>query len=428
VRRRLVLVALATTAMVAIAFLLPLGALVRSVARNQALTDAQRDGRRVADALTIGASGPQLAAVATDVSTQRPGEQVQVFLMDGSVVGDGRPADSAVELARARGESFDTSAPGGADVLTPVVRAGGTDVVRVSVSRSLLERGVWRSWLVLGAVALALVVVAVLVADRLAASIVRPVRALAGTTRKLAQGQTDARVRPAGPAEVAEVGVAVNTLADRIDGLLAAERELVADLSHRLRTPLAALRLDAETIQDPEVATRVARDVDSLEAAVNELIAEARAPRRDSPVGVDLVATTRERAAFWAALAEDQGRQWQVELPNISIEVPLRPRELGAALDALFGNVFTHTPEGTAAAVAVRATNGSVSVVLDDDGPGFPDDDVLHRGVSRGESSGLGLDIVRRTVTEAGGTVSVTNRPSGGAHVRLELPIAHSSR
>ena len=85
-------------------------------------------------------------------------------------------------------------------------------------------------------------------ADRVARGVVRPVADLAHTAERLGAGDLDARVEPAGPPEIVEVGHTLNRLAGRIVELLAAERELVADLSHRLRTPITALRLDAEAL------------------------------------------------------------------------------------------------------------------------------------------------------------------------------------
>ena len=86
------------------------------------------------------------------------------------------------------------------------------------------------------------------------------------------------RVVPAGPYEVAEVGQAVNELADRIDGLLTGARMAGADLGHRLRTPLAALRLDIEAVVDPTTRASLATDLESLEIAVNRLIRDTREP------------------------------------------------------------------------------------------------------------------------------------------------------
>ncbi|MEQ4724849.1 HAMP domain-containing protein [Nonomuraea sp. B19D2] len=86
----------------------------------------------------------------------------------------------------------------------------------------------------------------------LALAVTRPVDGLARVSHRLAGGDLTARAEPGGPPEVRSVALALNHLAGRIDGLLAAERESVADLSHRLRTPLTGLRLDAESLRDPE--------------------------------------------------------------------------------------------------------------------------------------------------------------------------------
>jgi len=420
-RRRLVLVALATTAMVAIAFLIPLAILVRTVARNQAIIEAERIAQSLTPVLALGAQPDRVEAV---LPPSGP-DVVTVYLADGTVVGDARPPDDAVRLARDGKANFSVAHGGTVDVYTPVVRADGTDVVRVTVPRSELREGVLQSWVALTAVAVALVAVAVLVADRLAASIRRPVQALADTARQLSAGEAEARVEPAGPAEVADVGRAVNELADRIDDLRAAEREMVADLSHRLRTPLTALRLDAEGLDGP-AAERVAADVSAMEDAVNQLIAEARAPSAGGGGTTDMVAVAAERSAFWAVLAEDQHRPWTVTLAPGPLRVALPEHDVAAALDALIGNVFAHTPEGAPVRVdvAVDRTVGGGLVVLavDDGGPGIDGDHVVTRGVSGSRSTGLGLDIARRTATAAGGVLKIGRAELGGARVELRLP------
>ena len=153
------------------------------------------------------------------------------------------------------------------------------------------------AWLALGAVALALVAAAAVIADRLARSVTRDATELAGTARALAAGEGDARAEPGPTPELAEAARALNLLAERIDELRAAERERVADLSHRLRTPLTALRLDAEAAGE----TRVVDGVERLEAAVSELVRSARLPLHDSAVSAtcDVAAVARERAEFW---------------------------------------------------------------------------------------------------------------------------------
>jgi len=111
--------------------------------------------------------------------------------------------------------------------------------------------------LIIGA-SLGLLVVAAAAGELLTRRITRPLVRTADTAQQLSVGDTTARAPTAGPREVADVGKALNRLADRIDELIAEERETVADLSHRLRTPLTTLRLDAEALSDPVEAERSA--------------------------------------------------------------------------------------------------------------------------------------------------------------------------
>jgi len=193
-----------------------------------------------------------------------------------------------------------------------------------------------------------------------------------------------------------------------------------------LRTPLTALRLDADGLDDPLERARIGAAVDALETAISQVIAEARQPRRPAgPSSCDLVATTRARAAFWAALAEVQTRSCSLDLPPDTIEVGASRSDLAAALDALVANVFAHTPEGTAFQISVaRAGDGGVLVVADD-GPGFPPGHRPTRGRSTVGSTGLGLDIARAVAESCGGRMRTTASRSGGGRVELVLKGAH---
>jgi signal transduction histidine kinase len=219
------------------------------------------------------------------------------------------------------------------------------------------------------------------------------------------------------------VAGALNHLADRIRVLLQAERESAADLSHRLRTPLTALRLDAEALSDPAEAARLTAHVDALERAVTASIADARSPAEGH---CDAAAVVRERVAFWAVLAEETGRPSELSAPDPPVPVALPAAELAAALDALLGNVFAHTPDGVGFTVTVTATGTGARLVVADAGPGFPDPaasarHVLERGASTADSSGLGLDIARRAAHRAGGRLTLDTAPGGGARVTLDL-------
>jgi signal transduction histidine kinase len=264
---------------------------------------------------------------------------------------------------------------------------------------------------------------AVLVADRLARSVTSPASDLAGTARAFASGDTGVRASIEGPSEIGAIAAAFNQMADRVHELLAAERERVADLSHRLRTPLTALRLDVEATGSDALGA----DLDRLELAVSQLISSARRPLRDGLVAsCDLRRVTTERTEFWGALAEDDGRIWTCEVPDQPTFVALDAEDAAAAIDVLVGNVFTHTPEGTPYEVVLRRVPGRrVLLIIGDAGPGIANPTMaMGRGDSGARSTGLGLDIAVQAAASAGGTLTLGRSHLGGAEVRLDLPTS----
>jgi signal transduction histidine kinase len=226
-------------------------------------------------------------------------------------------------------------------------------------------------------------------------------------------------------------------MADRLVMLLKSERELVADLSHRLRTPLTALRLDAEPIDGP-AGDRVRRSINALEIEVDQIIRAARQPPANTgelvklsadgtPAGTrcDASEVVRERMVFWSAVAGDQGRTCRRVGASLPAPVPVARDDLAAALDALLGNVFRYTPQGTPIEVAVTRRDGWVAVRVDDGGPGIPDpDEAMRRGVSNKGSTGLGLDIAHRLAAGVRGAVNIGRSQFGGASVVVLLPDA----
>ncbi len=211
---------------------------------------------------------------------------------------------------------------------------------------------------------------------------------------------------------------ALDTLAGRIGDLLQAEREHAADLSHRLRTPLTALRLDAELLRDETESKMIAAAADELEGAVTSLIADTRADRRAAtPRGVELGAAVRERMAFWDVLARGQGRTISVFVGDEPLFIDARRRDVHELVDVLVGNVMRHTPAGCAARVTTLArAGGGGHLVVEDAGAGFagtPD--------TAAPGSGLGLDIARRLAGEAGGAITLGPSVLGGGRVDVEL-------
>ncbi|MFI6878577.1 sensor histidine kinase [Streptomyces sp. NPDC050400] len=408
-RRTLLLLTAATTALVLAALLVPLTLLTRSHTADRTTAEATARAQWVAAAM-----GPTLRgraeragaerALASVDSPSRPG--TSIVFADGTVIGAPAAVTDAVRLAR-HGRAFTYEPPGGGrQVLVPVQGAAdGTAVVQVSLTARQLYDGVLSSWFPLAGIGVGLVLVGLLLADRLGARLVGATRALAGTADRLAAGDLGARAAPTGPPELRAVADQLNQLAARIDELLTAERENAADLAHRLRTPVAALRLDAEGLRDPAEAERIGTGVAALERGVDEVIRKARRPLRE-PAVADLAAVARDRAAFWEPLVSDQGRALVVSVPDGPLPVPVPEDELGAALDALIGNVLDHTPQGVGFRVRVRALpGGGAEVTLADDGPGLPPS-AAARGASGAGSTGLGLSIVRRTAEESGGEVS----------------------
>jgi signal transduction histidine kinase len=276
-------------------------------------------------------------------------------------------------------------------------------------------------FLLLGGAALGLIVLGAIAGEILTRRITRPLVETARTAQQLSHGDTTARAPVDGPAEVADVGRALNRLADRIDQLIAEERETVADLSHRLRTPLTALRLDAEALRDPADAERVGTHVTQLERMLTAVIHAARRPQREGRMpSCDAQEVVRERVSFWSPLADDQGRTDTVALPDAPLPVRCSAEDLAAALDALLENVIAHTPEGTDFAVTLAPTPIGARLTVSDEGPGLPDQAAV-RGRSDRGSSGLGLDIARRCAEGSGGSMTLRASPSGGTLIELEL-------
>lgn len=408
--------------MVVIAFVVPLATMVRTLARDRVLVSAERDAQILSQALGILIEANDLDGVRQLVvqGTTVGDGVLSVRLPDGRVLGADFEPTPGLQRA-ASGEALREEVDEGEIIWVPVLLADArVALIRVFVPASALSRNVAASWAVLGALGIALIALSALVADRLARSIVDPVRELSAVAQRIGEGDLAARVDPDGPPEIVEVGEALNRLADRIGELLEAEREAAADVSHRLRTPLTALRLDVEGVRDEATLRRLTEDVAEVERTVNQIIDELRRPLRDG-VGstVDLRSVVQERAAFWQALADEQGRRATVHVGEGPFMVRIPAADAEAMVDALLGNVFAHTPEGTAFAVALDGDADMVRLVVGDEGPGF-DIEAAGRGISGGGSTGLGLDIVRRSAEAAGGRLVVGRGP--GARVEVILP------
>ena len=423
--------------LVALAFLIPLGINLGDQARDHKLADAARRSALVTGALAV-STEPAVVQRAVAASGDDPATRAVVHGL-GVDESAGRADPAALARATADRRSVVTEVPGGVLRLDPVVVGDKVAVVEVFVPDSVLDEGAGGRWLLLIGVAVALIGAAVIVVDRVAARTVDSAGDLVKAALAIGDGELGVQVEPSGPRELAEAGHAFNRMADRLVALRANERELVADLSHRLRTPLTALRLDAEALDSDDTSVgafseaeldrrrgirRIRQAIVTLEGEVDELIKTTRkaVSQEGGPAMCDVSEVVRDRMVFWAALAGDQNRPHRISGAQLRIPAPVPRAELAAALDAVIGNVFRYTPQGTAFEVAVSRRDGYVAIRIDDAGPGIANPDrALRRGASDQGSTGLGLDIAKRVALQANGSVSIDRAQLGGASVVMLL-------
>jgi signal transduction histidine kinase len=425
-RRRIFWLVAATTSAVVLAFVVPLALLVRTAAAERAVSAGQEEARSMALVLPAADAGGAEEVVAA--ADRRSPARATVLLADGTVVGDARnDIQSDPRVSRAlRGEAFTSEVDGATISYTPVLTVDGTSVIRITVTPEMKMDGVLRAWAALGLVGALLLGAALAISNRLGRRISEPVTHLAYVAQRLQDGELGARATAEGPEETVELAETLNRLADRIVELLAAERAAVGDLSHRLRTPVTALRLDSEAVDDDELAERLGHHIEQLQRTIDAIVRDARRPLEPTLTSTcDATAVVADRTAFWAALAEDQGRPMTVTLPPQPVVVDLEASALLDVLDVLLDNVFAHTPDDTA--FSVRLSEDAEVVVLEvaDCGPGRPT--ARPDEGPRPGSTGLGLHIVRRTAARAGGHLTVDDDGGFVARVTFPATTAHGS-
>ncbi|MFL6140214.1 MAG: sensor histidine kinase [Frankiaceae bacterium] len=383
----------------------------------------------------------------------RRGDASQVLASTGVVVrAYGGPAGAAPMLSPARvaqvlgsGPTVRTGRLGAGGLFRiaaePVTRGGRRQVVVAATSLVPMQRAVHR---VISLLLLALPV-AVLVAAAggwaLARRAMRPIDRMIGTAGSIGPAALDERVPvPASDDEVARLGRTLNTMLDRIQRGVDQQRRLVADTAHELRTPLAAMRTELDVTLCTDRLSPPARsalegvreEVDRMSATVDDLLVLALADEQGLPTArepLDLRELALRTADRLAPLATRRGVAVVVEGPP----APLRgdPGQLGQALRNLLDNAIAFSPPGGRVTVRTGAAGGSVTVTVEDEGVGIPEearDRVFDRFFrvdgSRARAtggSGLGLSIALEVVRAHGGRISVAGREPGSAFM-ITLP------
>jgi signal transduction histidine kinase len=323
-------------------------------------------------------------------------------------------------------------------VAEPVVRDG--DVVGAIFSVSPTGAARWRVlkwWLVLaGAEVIALLGAAVLT-GRMSTWLLRPVAWLDETAHQISAGDLSARV-PAGggPPELRRLGDSFNEMAAHVQEAVEAQRAFVADASHQLRNPMAALLIRLEGLQMtipgqvPAAAQSALLDGQNLAGTLDRMLALARVEHvRASPGAIDIAALVDERLDSWRVVAERRSIQVHRSGERSAIGMH-EPGALMGAIDAVLDNSMKYSPAHSQVTVDVRAQGSSVVVRVTDDGPGIPAEELSRLGerfwrsdrTARESGTGLGMSIAKTLLERHSGRLQADLTDDRGLCVSLEIP------
>ncbi|MGW6788356.1 sensor histidine kinase [Streptomyces chartreusis] len=353
--------------------------------------------------------------------------------------------DAASREALLAGDSVSTTARlDGDDVLlegAPTLVGGGlvlTQPMEAVDQATNRMRGSLVLPLILGLTGAALA--GALLARRLA----RPLVTAARTAHRLSEGARGVTVPAEGPAEVAELAGALNTLDTALTHSENRQRDFLLSVSHEIRTPLTTARGYAEALADevitgdevPEAGRILGTEIERLEHFVGDLLALARLEADDfrlDIVEVDLDALVAETATAWSARCARHEVDFRVERPERPVLITTDGFRVRQLLDGLAENALRVTPAGQPVVLALRADGPGALLEVRDGGPGLTDDDIevafvrgaltdRYRGV-RPVGSGLGLAIAHRLAGRLGGTITARGgAPEGGAWFTVRLP------
>lgn len=294
---------------------------------------------------------------------------------------------------------------------------------------------------------LAALAVALAIGSAVARRMTRPLVQAAAAADAMSRGQRDIRIDPDGPAEVAELAVALNALAAALTDSEARQREFFLTVSHELRTPLTSLKGYSEALADdvvdpadvPRVAAILAAEADHLDRLVADLLDLARLGAVDvrvEPVLVDISGIGRDAVATWEGRAERDGVEFGDEVCDEPVWVLVDPIRVRQIIDNLMENAMRVTAAGHPVILRVAADPVTQLAVVQvrDGGPGLTPDDLkvafepgeLHqryKGV-RKVGSGVGLALVSRLAQRLGGHAQAGPAPEGGACFTVNFPLA----
>ena len=259
----------------------------------------------------------------------------------------------------------------------------------------------------------------------LAGRVSRPLSALAFAADAVARGRKTPRLAANGPDDIRRASEAFNEMSDRVTRTLESQRQLLSAVGHDLRTPLAAMRITAEFVQDAEVQDRLTRNLDELQSMTEAVLSAARAGPGEEQRRVDLATLIESVCDDLIELNQPVG----VSIDGLA-PCSCRPNEIRRAARNLIENAVRY---GGSARVTLKSEPDFFVTTIEDDGPGIPDnrlEEVFEPFVRLEESrnaatggSGLGLTLARSIAREHGGDVVLENRKSGGRILGLRASL-----
>ncbi len=252
---------------------------------------------------------------------------------------------------------------------------------------------------------------------------VRAIRRLAAAAEAFGMGRDRGPIKPEGASEVRQAAAAFNRMQERILRFLSQRTEMLAGVSHDLRTPLTRLRLalamlPAQGSLRQDVADMTG-DVDEMDRMIGGYLAFARGEGSEQAQPVDLSAMLEEVASG----ARRAGAEVALVTPP-ALTLPLRPDAVRRAVTNLVDNARRHASR---IGLSAEPQERSVNVLVDDDGPGIPVErrESVFRPFETGAGggTGLGLTIARDIVRAHGGEITLEQSPMGGLRARIRLPL-----
>jgi signal transduction histidine kinase len=268
------------------------------------------------------------------------------------------------------------------------------------------------------------ILLASLAAALMARRVVRPLSELTAAASVVAAGGNAPHVDENGPDDVRKAAIAFNKMTGEVTRTLESQRHLLSAVGHDLRTPLTAMRINLEFIEEDDLRERLQDNLDELQALTEQVLSAARGTGGETRRNVDLSALVESLIADLDDLGEPVS--WQNHEPA---PISCRPNEIRRAVRNLVENAVAY---GNKAEVQIAERADGYDVVVEDAGPGIPDNDRqrVFEPFVRLESSrnaatggtGLGLTLVKAIVEGHGGAIMLENRDGGGLRARMHLP------